>query len=273
MKHPSTRFILPTLLLALARAANADSTLEYRVAETGKTDRVQALLVKDGKVFAQGVADGGNIDLLYSSAPEQLSLIDHRKRNVMTLDESQANRLAKQAETVEPLLQGFAGQLAKLNPKQRAKWEELLGGHVSLEQIAATAKPALPAKIVKTGRSRTVAGVGCEQMNVFQGKEQMAAFCLASPAKLGLPNEDYTALRSLLNFSAGLAAKTQGLARQFGVDIPRIELGDLAGVPIELREMSSHTAMKLSRVATSALSAELLRIPEGYRNEPFQLWK
>lgn len=270
MKHLT---LIPLLAsLSLAQAAQADSTLEYRVG--ADADKLQSLLVKDGKVLAKGAADGGNMDLLYSSAPEQLSVIDHRKRTVMTLDETQVNRLAQQAETVQPLLQGFAAQFAKLNPKQRAKWEEMLGGKLPLEQMAAAAKPTLPANIVKTGRARKVAGIPCEQMNIVQGGTQMAELCLASPAKLNIPGEDYATLRALLNFSERLAAKTQGLSKQFGVDMPNLGPHGLEGVPIEMRETAKRSgSLRLNRIVTSAVSAEWMQIPDGYQTEPFKLWK
>lgn len=269
MKHLT---LIPLLAgLSLAQAAHADSTLEYRVGtDVGK---LQSLLVKDGRVLAKGAADGGNMDFIYSSAPEQLSIIDHRKRTVMTLDENQADRLAKQAETVQPLLQGFAEQFAKLNPKQRAKWEEMLGGKLPLEQMAA-AKPSPPANIVKTGRTRKVAGIPCEQMNIVQGGTQTAEFCLASPAKLNIPGEDYATLRALLSFSERLAAKTQGLAKQFGVDMPNLGPHGLEGVPIEMRETSKpNGSLRLNRIVTSTVSAEWMQIPGGYQTEPFKLWK
>jgi hypothetical protein len=262
--------------LGLGQAAGADSTLEYLVAEGGsKPGKLQPLVVKDGKVLAKGAGDGGNLDFIYSAAPEQLSIIDHRKHSVMTLDEAQVDRLAKQTEAVQPLLQGFAGQIAKLDPKQRAKWEEMLGGKISLDKIAEAARPTPQANIVKTGKARKVADIACEQMNVFQGKAQTAEFCLADPGKLKLSGEDYATLRSLLAFSGRLASKTQGLAKQFGVDIPPLDLRDLAGVPIELRDVSGHGqgSLRLNRVDASSVSAELMRVPDGYQSEPFKLWK
>lgn len=260
--------------LSLAPAAFADSTLEYQVGETGASaDKLQSLFVKGGRVLAKG-AVGGNTDLIYSSAPEQLLIVDHQKRTVMALDDAQIDRLAKQAETVQPLLQGFAGQFAKLNPQQRAKWEEMLGGKLPLEQMAQAAKPQPSASIVKTGRARKVAGIACEQMNVFQGGAQTAEFCLADPARLNIPSEDYATLRALLNFSGRLAVKSQGLAKSFGVDLPNLDLHELAGVPIEMRETAKRNgSVRLNRIVTSAVSAESMQVPDGYQSEPFKLWK
>jgi hypothetical protein len=262
--------------LGLARAASADITLDYLVSDTGaKADKTQALIVKDGKALVKGVGGDGNLDFIYSASPEFVLIIDHGKRSVMALDEKQVDRLVKQSDTVQPLIQGVAGQIAKLNPEQRAKWGEMLGGKVSLDKLAVATKPVPKSAAVKTGKMRKVADVSCEQINILQGKTKTAEFCLAEPANLKLSAADYFTLRTLISFADRLAKKTQVLAYQFGVNIPQIEIGVLPGFPIELRDLSGHdhNSLKLNRVDASSVSEDLMRIPEGYQTEPFKLWK
>ncbi|MFM8330896.1 MAG: hypothetical protein ACKN9T_04350 [Candidatus Methylumidiphilus sp.] len=262
--------------LALGQASSADSTLEFLVAEDGeKPAKLQSLLIKDGKILLKGAGGGGSLDLIYSASPEQLSIIDHAKRHVMTLDESQVNRIAQQAETVQPLLQGFGEQIAKLSPKQRAQWEDMLGGKLSLDAVAAAAQPTPKAKIVKTGQTRQVGGIACEQIGVFQGKRQTAEFCLADPSKLNLPDSDYSTLRSLLGFSERLANKSQGLAKHFGLNLPNLDWRNLAGIPIALGGAAKQSAksVRLSRIfVASAITPDTIKIPDGYQSEPFKLW-
>lgn len=274
MRHP----VIFSLIVGLSIicSASADTTLEYRVEKPGaKLGRLQSLQIKDGRILLKGVDVDGGRDFLYSSAPEQLFVIDHRAHKVMTLDENQINHLAKQTEAVQPLLRGFGEQIAKLDPKQRAKWEGILGGKVSLDNIAAAAQPSVPTSIVRTGVGKKVGGIACEQMKVFQGKTQTAEFCLADPAKLDMQAADYAALRSLLGFSERLASKTQGLAKQFGVSLPDLDLHDLAGVPVELSEVSGAkpVSLRLNRILAQSVSPEGMQIPEGYQSEPFKLWK
>lgn len=260
--------------LGLTQAAHADSTLEYLVTEnSAKQGKLQPVIIKDGKVLLRGVGGDKNMDILYASTPESLFLIDHHKRNVTTLDETGVNHMAKQTETVQPLLQGLAGQVAKLNPKQRAKWEEMLGGKVSLDNIAQAAQPVPSARIVKTGKSHKVAGIACEAMEVFEDKKRAAQFCLADPAELKIPQADYATIRALIGFTERLATKTQGLARQFGVGIPNIDLHGMAGVPIELQDEAGNSNLRLQRIDTAEVSAGLMHLPKDYPSEPFKLWK
>jgi hypothetical protein len=260
-------------VLTTAPGAQADTTLEYWLNETGaKQGKLHTVHIKDGRILVKGV-DGEGKDFLFSSSPEQLFVIDHGRRSFRGLDEAQINRLAKQSEAVQPLLQGFGEQLARLNPKQRQKWEGILGGK-TVDNIAAAAKPVEPVSIVKAGAGRKVEGIPCQPMNVFQGKSQTAEFCLADPAKLNISADDYATLRGLLGFSERLVGKTQGLARQFGVSLPNIGLNGLEGVPIEISEVSgAKQSLRLKRTLAQAVPPEWMQVPEGYRGEPFKLWK
>ena len=256
--------------------AGADSTLEYLVHESGAdAGKTQPVLVKNGKIMVKAAGGDANLDVLYVRDQAKLVIIDHHKRTFTPIDEQQVNRISQQTEEIQPLLQGLGEQLAKVNPKQRAKWEQMLGGNISLDKIAEAAKPAQAVNVVKAGTGKNVAGIACEQMNVIEGKSAMAEFCIADPDKLNLSSDDYATIRSLLTLAEKLAGKTQGLARQFGISIPNIALRDVAGVPIEMRDLSGNNqgSLTLNRIVTSALSDDLLQIPNGYRAEQFQLWK
>jgi len=263
------------LVLSITLPVSADSTLEYVVTEAqSKPGKIQPVFIKDGKILIKDVGGDGKLDFIYSANPEILFIVDHGKRSVMTLDEGQVNKIARQTQAVQPLLQGFGEQLGKLDPKQRAKWEAMLGGKIPLDTIAEAAKPAQAGKIVKSGQTRKVAGVDCQPMSVYQGKTKTAEFCMADPAKLNLSPLDYATLRSLLNFLERVTSKTQGLARQFGINLPNLELRDVFGVPIEMHDLSSQNPSSLSmkRVVASADSVEVMKIPDGYVFGPFKLW-
>lgn len=267
--------LIAVLAMAPALPAVADSTLEYTVTEApAATGKSQPVLIKDGRVMVKGAGGDSKLDLLYTRRDESLFIIDHRKHSFMTVDQQQLDRFGRQAEALQPLLQGFGEQLGKLSPQQRAKWGQMLGGNVSLDQIAEAAKPAESASVVRTGSSRSVAGIACEQMNLFQGKSKTGDFCLADPQRLNLSGDDYATLRSLLSFSEKLAGTTQGLAGQFGIKLPNIRVQELAGVPVEMREISGRgqsSSMTLNRIVTSAVAEELMRIPDGYHSEPLPL--
>jgi len=274
-KHTVLSLAISASLL-LTPLAKADSVLEFLVKEThDPTGKTQPVLIKDGQIMVKGAGGDANLDFLYSRAQESLVVIDHHKRTFMPLDEQQVNRIAQQTEDVQPLLQGLGQQIGKLSPKQREKWESMLGGKVSLDKIAKAAEPAKPANLVKMGGGKTVAGIACQPMNVIQGSKPLAELCLADPAAMKIPSDDYATIRSLFNFSERLAAKTQGLAGQFGIKIPNLALREVFGIPIEVRDLSDENlgSMTLSRTITSAVAADRMKLPEGYRSEQLNFWK
>jgi hypothetical protein len=263
-------------LLAFGGTATADSMLEFLIQDSGITaGKPQPVLIKDGMLLVKGAGGDEQLDLLYSRAKERLTIIDHRKKTFMPVDEQQISNISHQTEDFMPLLQGLGEQMAKLTPAQRARWEDMLGGKVSLDKLANASKPQKPTSVVKTGVGRSVAGVNCEAVNVIQGKATMAEVCLAAPNELNLSKDDYATIRSLFNFSGNLAAKTHGFAEHFGVKIPNVKLQDFAGVPIQMRDLSGEKlgSLTLSRIVTSELSGDLMQIPSGYHPEKLSLWK
>jgi hypothetical protein len=265
----SLGFVFPTIVFA-------DTMLEYRVDE-GRADaaRSQSVLVKDGRVMIKGAGGDANFDVLFTREQQRLFLIDHGKKSVMTLDEHQLDRLAHQAEAVQPLLQGLGAQLGKLTPGQRHKWEQMLGGNVDLDRLAESAQGPKALSVVPLGAGKNAAGIACERMNVVEGKRARAEFCLADASRLNMGGEDYATLRALLSFSERLATKARGMAGQFGVKIPAIAIGSLQGVPVEMRDLSQDRlgALTLHRVSTAALDEESMRMPSGYQEKALDLLK
>ncbi|QSA98558.1 hypothetical protein [Methylococcus sp. EFPC2] len=262
--------------IVLAPHTRADSALEYLLTEPhADTAKAQPVLVKDGQVLIKGAGGDANLDLLYTRAQERVIVIDHRHRTLMALDERQFDRLAQQAETFQPLLQGLGEQLGKLTPEQRGKWEQMLGGKVDLGQLAGAAQLPKALNVVNTGVGKQVAGIACQQINVVENKKTRAEFCLADPNRLSLSGDDYATLRSLLGLSERLAAKGRGLAGRFGIKIPAIALNQLEGVPIEMQDLSKDKmgTLTLNRVSSTAVDEALMRVPNGYRNKELDFLK
>jgi len=269
-------FALGTTALLCNQTVSADSTLEFLLQETGTpAGKPQPVMIKDGMLLVKGAGGDDHLDLLYSRAKERLTIIDHRKKTFMPVDEQQISKISHQTEDVMPLLQGLGEQMARLTPAQRAKWEDMLGGQISLNKLAKASKPQKPTSIVRTGVGKSVAGFSCEEMNVVQGKATMAEVCLAPPDKLNLSGDDYATIRALFNFSGNLAAKTHGFAEHFGVKIPNLNIREIAGVPIQMRDLSGENlgSLTLNRIVTSEVSKSLMEVPNGYRAEKLTLWK
>lgn len=254
----------------------ADAVLEFSVKEKAQSEAFsQSMAVKDGRILVRGAGSNSHLDFLFDRWAQNLTVIDHKKRTMKVVNEEQVDRLNQQASTVQPLVQGLAEQVAKLSPQERQKWQDLLGGSVSLDKIAKGAQPPVATTLMPIGREKEVAGVRCLPMRVMQGATSMADLCLADHAAIQIPDSDYATIRALLAFYERLAKRCQRVARQFGVIIPIISAGDMKGVPIELRDLSQDDggSVTLRRFTTTSVSAEMIQVPTGYATAPLTPWQ
>ncbi|HYE34749.1 hypothetical protein [Methylocaldum sp.] len=253
--------------------SNADSTIEFQV-EEGQKKAIQPVVVKDGRIMVKGAGGDRNLDIFYQRADERLVLIDHKKQRFTPITEEKIDQIARQTQDLQPVLQGLGDQLKRLSPKQRAKWEEMLGG-ISVDQLGSTENPANSSRLVKTGRGKQVAGISCEQLDVLRGSTKLAEVCLASPSSMRLSADDYATIRSLLAFTQRVATKAKGFATQFGVTLPPIDVSDLVGVPIEMVDFSGKhpTVMALNRITDAISPDDRLQVPTGYQPQELAPWR
>lgn len=273
MNHRHTVSIVTALCVLWSATGQADSVIEFQI-DRDKQHAPQPVLIKNGHLLVKAAGGDKNLDILYERGAERLLLIDHRKQRFTSVTDDNVGRIARQAEELQPVLRGIGEQLRNLSPKQREKWGALLGG-IDLDAFDATRRAAAETTLSKTGAGKHIAGIRCQPMQVLKGKATTAEFCLADPAALKLPEDDAATLRALVGFTQRLAHQAQGLTTQLGIGLPVEGLASLAGVPIALRDLSGKhpVAMTLSRVGNEAVSAEALKVPEGYRAQELALWR
>jgi hypothetical protein len=260
--------------LALPSITNADVVLEYMVKGINiPAGTTQNIAVKNDQIMVKSAGGDKNLDLLYRHATENVVIVDHRKATLMTVDEQQVDRLNQQMQNVQPLLQGIGEEIGKLSPEERGQLQDLFGDNVSLDTLAKAAELQAPTRLVPAG-VREVSGIRCRAMRVMQGATPVAEVCLADAATMKISNNDVATVRALFGFYERLATKSQGLARQLGLFFPNIAAREMTGIPVEFRDLSGkdNVTMTLRRVNTSPVSAELMRIPSGYKAVPLGLF-
>lgn len=254
----------------------ADAVLDFLVKENRDAAAIsQSLLVKDGQVMIKAAWGNRDIDLLYSRSLESVVVVDHRKRTLMKVNEQEVSRINRQAQNVQPLLQGLSEQVAQLSPEQRQQWQELLGDSVSLKKIARASEAPQPGKWLSGRVTKKVAGISCQVKRLMEGETPMAEICLAAAAAMKLSKNDEAALRSLLGLYERIAASNQGMARQFGFSLPVITMAEMDGILVEARGLShdDNGVATLSRVKIAIVAPELMTIPAGYKTVPLTFLK
>lgn len=263
---------LSCLLGVLAAAgAHADSALQYRL--NGQPD-THLILVKDGKVLIPNL-DGADHhrDLLFDRSLREAILIDHKTQTYVKVNKQAIEKISRQTEPLQPLLAGLGSQLKNLTPEQRAKWQGMLGG-IDLDKFVAATQTRTPMLLSKQGPARTVGSYTCTPVTVQRGKDKVAEVCLSDAHALGLAEDDYATLRSLLDFAERVAKKTQGLSSLMGFSIPVVEVESMPGIPVEIRSIGrKHSEQaQLASVGQPGDATVALTVPEGYRGEDLKLW-
>jgi len=251
--------------------AQADSALQYRL--NGQQD-TRPILVKEGKVLIPGL-DGANHarDLLYDRGLSEAVLIDHKAQTYVKVNKETIDRVSRQTEPLQPLLAGLGAQLKNLTPAQRAKWQGMLGG-IDLDKVAAVSQSSKPMRITRDGHARKVGGFTCTPVTVLRGQDKVAEVCLSEATALGMTDDDYATLRSLLDFAQRVAKKTQGLSSLMGFSIPVVSVQEMPGIPVEIRSIGrKHTEQaQLASIDRPAGTTVAMTVPEGYRGEELKLW-
>lgn len=260
--------------LVLPAIIRADSVLDFQVSDNRSTaTTIQSITIKNGQVMVKAAGGNKDIDLLYSRAQENMLIVDHHKRRVMIVDKAEIERLNQQAQGLQPLMEGFSEQIAKLSPEERQKWQGLLGNSVSLDKIARASESVAPTRMVPIG-TRQVAGIRCQEMEVMQGQTSLARVCLAQAAAMNLPGNDQATIHALFDFYDNMAGKSRQSARQFGLNLPTIGSLKVEGIPIKLLDLSRAKDMSVTllRVKTAEVASDLMTPPIDYRTEPLSLW-
>lgn len=261
-------------VLALASSfapVHADSSLQYRL---NGHDVLQQIVVKQGRVLIPGLNADPRRDFLFDRVRAQAAVIDHQARTFITVDDREVERLRRQSEPLQPLLAGLGAQLKNLTPEQRAKWQSMLGG-LDLERVAKATTVTGPTHLSRGTKRQKVGSFECDTTTVLSGKRKLAEVCVTRADTLGVPEDDYATIRSLLDFAQNLAAKTQGISGLMGWSIPVIQIQDIPGVPVEIRGFDKLKNGTLSLASIDTAKSEIapsMDIPPGYRHEPLKLW-
>lgn len=256
------RFVTATLIvlcLAVVPAA-ADVQLKFNDSHSGDTTLIS---VKDGMVRME-TGDGLS---LYNVAGDTIAVADRNDKTYFRMNRAELKSRMSQMQGMMSQMQAqLRERLKDLPADQRRMVEQQMGGLLAAQAPQRQAsKPDLRA----TGSEQEVAGYRCRQYTLGQSGQKIKEFCVASRKTLGMSEKDFSALSSLFSFLGDMAASARSLD---GDDTDMTELGALAdmGVPVQTHNLQSGKNSRLLSVSTSALSAELFRMPDGYQaRDPF----
>lgn len=266
------------LALIMTPPAMADAVIDLNITQqNAKTQGSEPLrlLVHDGKALLGAPAGSTGKDLRFDQTQNVFHLIDHRHRSVMAMDEAAVIQLTDQAQAMLAMARGFSEQLALLPPKQRAKLEKMIGGEVPLAQLA-KGNGKIPGKqSFHAAGEKVVGGVSCQRVEVLGNGNKLAELCLAKAGATPLAEQDYATLEAMRRQAQRLAQRAAPLAQHFGFPVPPLDDAKLAGLPIEMRNLTGgqRETVTLTQISTKPVAPQSVELPAGYTSRPLTAWK
>lgn len=179
---------------------------------------------------------------LYDSQSGSVSIVDDRKKDYTVMDKVTVTKLA--AELAEQRTQ-LELMLKTMPPAQQKQMQQMMG------QVLAS--DSYSPEIKKLKGTKTVAGLECQQRQVFVNGDHKQSVCVVSADKLGISDGELTAMTGLFElFSSMPIGPKQPSLAQFG------------GVPIEISSPRGGPQQLLVSVAHDNIPASQFVVPAKY---------
>lgn len=261
------------LVLAAPAAAGADATLRFtdNGEGSGSTLMIRGNMVR----MEEREADGSTIYSLFDSETRTLTMIMDDERSYAELTEATLKAQADQVRTMqEEFLQQMRQQMEHMPPEQRGMMEQQMRqmgidpAMLSGEDTPVADSSALQTR--RTGKTGTVSGMRCVEVEVLLDGERTNELCVAEPEQVGLDSGDFATLKQLFEFMQRLSDIALSMGGPFAAEMGAEMLPVVDGVPVRVRNLADGSVITLQSIATETLAQDLFRVPEGYqRVDPF----
>lgn len=239
--------------LLLFASTTTAATLDFVLEQQGS--RIdQAILVANDEALIKGAGGDPTIDLLFQSSPRRLLVIDHRGKSYMRIDEKVIAEVAVLADTVSQAVASQKGVLSDLF--------STFGFDDGAESSSANSQA-----LTDSGRTLQIGGFDCRLYQALEKKRLMAEVCFAAADKLKMPPVARETIKNYADFANRLVTQAGKLLELLGLQLPRVGMANLPGVPIGMHAPDQQLKAKLVRIDPEARHEKTL-LPRGYSQQP-----
>lgn len=234
------KFLAMLFLTCIASHGLADTTLIF--------DDGGSVLISKGRVLFGDDESG----FLYPGSGDAMKAIDWRDKSYMVIDKDFTSDLSDQMDAAMAQMEA---QLAQLPPEQREMMREMLKDKMP----ALTGSAQQQRSYRKTGKTREIAGFKCREGQVLLNGSPEHETCIASPKEIGMPDEDYAALRNAFKAMANIAKEFRQASDMM------FDLEEMEGIPVSSRQLANgEEEDRLVSVSTAKIAAERLTVPADF---------
>lgn len=248
MHIPLDRRSLAFAVLALLApaAASADTKAVYQSAK-GKeslTFAVKGPMIRwDAPEFTREKRYA-----LYDGARGTMILVDDGRKEYMEMTPESMRRQREQMQAqLGPMMEQLKKQMKNLPAEQRRAIEQRMP---ALQQGTAAIGMTFTTKAAGSGN---VNGIPCQRMSVLRDGEPVHELCLASPADVKIPANDYQTMQKMFETMRQMASAVSASSMPLAAD--------LEGVPIQMKNHMDGSVQTLKQVSTETLPASAFTVP------------
>ena len=247
------RVLIASLLCLFAVAASAeDMTITSKVTRDGGTPQMTTSYISSDRIrVAQPEGNEAILDLKSGD----MTILDGRKKTYYVITQKDIDDMSAmlKEQMNSPEMKKAQEQMKNLPPEMQKKMQAMMGGAMSVS-------------VEKTGTSRTVAGMHCENWTVSIGQMSKSEECLTTELKF--PPQSYDRFKNYMDSLRSMMASMGPMAKNF--ESMREEMAKLKGFPIATTSSTnamghrSSSTSEVTEVKRGAIPASAWAIPAGY---------
>ncbi|MCU7939557.1 MAG: hypothetical protein KZQ64_01570 [gamma proteobacterium symbiont of Bathyaustriella thionipta] len=230
---------------------------------SGTQKSANTMQIKNGKIRFTPPDQDDNYSL-FDSKTIELTHVDTAKKQYLTMDEKIIEQQANQAkQQMDMMRQRMMEKMKDMPPEQKQQVEQMMNNHLSRVETEKT-PPKLEQK--KTTRTKTVSGIQCTVHESYLKGIKHSELCIATPAQIGLNNDDAQTLMSMQEFMKRMQKMAQSVTGS------NAAISDIQGIPLHTTLYGPDGSIKLetrlTSISTDALSNETITIPADFSPMP-----
>jgi hypothetical protein len=247
------RLAIASLVCLSAVAASADDiTIVSKVTRDGGAPQTSTSYISSDHLRISQ-PDGNEAILDLKSG--DMTILDARKKTYYVITQKDLNDMSAMVKERmnSPEMKAAQEKMKNLPPDAQKRMQDMMGGMMSVS-------------VEKTGTSRTVAGMHCDNWTVSIGQMSKTDECLTNELKL--PAQSYDRYKNYMDSFRSMMSSMGPMAKNF--DSMREQMQKLKGFPIASTTSTnvmgnrSVTTSEVTEVKHGAIPASAWAIPTGY---------
>lgn len=266
------RIVLATVVgAALTRSAGAgvEVMTQFQELDSGAAQGKATKAPREGRTFVEGddlrMEMGTAGAMIFRGEKDLMWILQPKDHAYVELTRESTKQLAKQAESA---MAEMRAQLDKMPPAQRAQIEKMMNQSGMGGATAAPKAAPEPLTVKPTGRSDSVEGRTCREVEVFRGAAKESEACVADWATAGVTKEDFGAFQKLASWQNDILGGTPWAKSAANPSADAMKLFDqLGGVPVRVRSFRGGkpaNEMLITKIEKKHLDPALFDVPADY---------